>query len=64
METAETPPDDQQLGQYAPALLSTEHWSLLSARSLIWSGAQSRGTVFLTLRPFREQPPRFPTPPV
>ena len=41
--------DDVQLGEHAPALLSTEHWSLLAARSLIWSEAQSRATVFLTV---------------
>lgn len=40
---------ERQLGEHAPALLSTEHWSLLSARSLIWSEAQSRATVFLTV---------------
>jgi hypothetical protein len=37
------------LGEHAPALLATEHWSLLAARSLIWSEAQSRAAVFLTL---------------
>ena len=40
---------DQQLGPNAAALLAAEHWSLLSARSLIWSEAQSRATVFLTV---------------
>jgi hypothetical protein len=30
---------DAQLGAHAPALLATEHWSLLAARSLIWSEA-------------------------
>jgi hypothetical protein len=40
---------DRQLGEHAPALLAAEHWSLLAARSLIWSEAQSRATVFLTL---------------
>jgi hypothetical protein len=41
--------DDTELGEHAPALLAAEHWSLLSARSLIWSEAQSRATVFLTV---------------
>jgi len=34
----------------APAILATEHWSLLAARSLIWNEAMSRATVFLTVR--------------
>jgi hypothetical protein len=37
------------LGPYAAAILSTEHWSLLSSRSLIWNEAMSRTTVFLSL---------------
>jgi hypothetical protein len=41
--------DDRQLGPHAPALLAVEHWSLIAARSLIWSEAQSRATVFLTV---------------
>jgi hypothetical protein len=41
--------DDRPLGEHAPALLAAEHWSLLAARSLIWSEAQSRATVFLTV---------------
>jgi hypothetical protein len=40
---------DTGLGAHAPALLAAEHWSLLSARSLIWNEAQSRTTVFLTV---------------
>src|SRR5262245_1690893 len=40
---------DEDLGPHAPALLAAEHWSLLSARSLIWNEAQSRATVFLTV---------------
>jgi hypothetical protein len=40
---------DRPLGEHAPALLAAEHWSLLAARSLIWSEAQSRATVILTL---------------
>jgi hypothetical protein len=42
-------PADPPLGEHAAALLSAEHWSLLAARSLIWSEAQSRATVFLTV---------------
>jgi hypothetical protein len=36
-------------GPHAPAILATEHWSLLAARSLIWNEAMSRATVFLTV---------------
>ena len=36
-------------GPHAAAILATEHWSLLAARSLIWNEAQSRATVFLTV---------------
>jgi hypothetical protein len=43
------PEGEQPLGEHAPALLAAEHWSLLAARSLIWSEAQSRATVFLTV---------------
>jgi hypothetical protein len=49
METAAGGADDRRLGEHAPALLAAEHWSLLAARSLIWSEAQSRATVFLTV---------------
>ena len=42
-------PDDAPLGPYAAAILATEHWSLLAARSLIWNEAMSRATVFLTV---------------
>jgi hypothetical protein len=45
----ETADNDPPLGEHAAALLAAEHWSLLSARSLIWSEAQSRVTVFLTV---------------
>jgi hypothetical protein len=49
--SASAAPDgpDGALGAHAPALLATEHWSLLAARSLIWNEAQSRATVFLTV---------------
>jgi hypothetical protein len=40
---------DGPLGPHAAAILATEHWSLLSARSLIWNEAMSRATVFLTV---------------
>lgn len=49
METSAGGADDRRLGEHAPALLAAEHWSLLAARSLIWSEAQSRATVFLTV---------------
>ena len=42
-------PGDRQFGPYAVAILANEHWSLLAARSLIWSEALSRATVFLTV---------------
>jgi hypothetical protein len=37
------------LGPHAAQILSTEHWSLLAARSLIWNEASHRATVFLTV---------------
>src|SRR5262245_36601277 len=37
------------LGPNAAAILATEHWSLIAARSLIWNEAMSRATVFLTV---------------
>jgi hypothetical protein len=40
---------EHPLGPHAAAILATEHWSLLSARSLIWNEAMSRATVFLTV---------------
>ncbi|HEU4542745.1 MAG TPA: hypothetical protein VFR23_16570 [Jiangellaceae bacterium] len=40
---------DHTLGPNAATILATEHWSLLSARSLIWNEAMSRATVFLTV---------------
>ena len=40
---------NRPLGPHAAAILATEHWSLLAARSLIWNEAQSRATVFLTV---------------
>ncbi|MEJ3653480.1 hypothetical protein WEH80_10890 [Actinomycetes bacterium KLBMP 9759] len=43
------PPSPPSLGPDAVAILSTEHWSLLSSRSLIWSEAMNRSTVFLSL---------------
>jgi hypothetical protein len=36
-------------GPNGAAILATEHWSLLATRSLIWSEAMSRATVFLTV---------------
>jgi hypothetical protein len=40
---------DQPFGPHAAQILATEHWSLLAARSLIWSEAMSRANVFLTV---------------
>jgi hypothetical protein len=41
--------DDDPLGPHAAAIVATEHWSLIAARSLIWNEALSRATVFLTV---------------
>lgn len=40
---------DRPFGPNAAQFLSTEHWSLLATRSLIWTEALSRATVFLTV---------------
>jgi len=40
---------DRPFGPDAAALLSAEHWSLLSTRSMLWTEAISRTTVFLTV---------------
>jgi hypothetical protein len=40
---------DHPFGPDGAAILATEHWSLLAARSLIWNEAQSRATVFLSV---------------
>ena len=40
---------DHPLGPHAPAILATEHWSLLGTRSQIWNEALNRATVFLTV---------------
>jgi hypothetical protein len=40
---------EHPLGPSAPAILATEHWSLLATRSLIWNEAMSRANVFLTV---------------
>jgi hypothetical protein len=42
-------PPGHPFGPDGAAILATEHWSLLSARSLLWSEAQSRATVFLSV---------------
>jgi hypothetical protein len=44
-----TPHSDQALGEHAVQILSTEHWSLLSSRSLAYIESFSRVTVFLTV---------------
>src|ERR687898_1190504 len=40
---------DRPYGPDGAAIVATEHWSLLAARSLIWNEAMSRATVFLTV---------------
>jgi hypothetical protein len=53
MEATEPVPADKAserpFGPHASTILATEHWSLLGTRSLIWSEALSRATVFLTV---------------
>jgi hypothetical protein len=49
VDVAAGEPSDARLGPHAAAILATEHWSLLAARSLIWNEAMSRATVFLTV---------------
>lgn len=39
----------RSFGPHAAAILATEHWSLLAARTLVWNEALSRATVFLTV---------------
>jgi hypothetical protein len=46
---APSPASDHPFGPDGAAILATEHWSLLAARSLIWNEAMSRATVFLTV---------------
>jgi hypothetical protein len=43
------PAGDHPFGPDGAAILATEHWSLLAARSLLWNEAQSRATVFLSV---------------
>ena len=45
--TASTSASDHPLGPDAAAILATEHWSLIAARSLLWNEAYSRTTIFL-----------------
>jgi hypothetical protein len=44
---ASAPVSDHPLGPDAVAILATEHWSLIAARSLLWNEAYSRTTIFL-----------------
>jgi hypothetical protein len=44
-----SPASDHPFGPDGAAILATEHWSLLSSRSLIWNEAMSRATVFLSV---------------
>jgi hypothetical protein len=46
---APSPASEQPFGPDAATILATEHWSLLGFRSLIWSEAMSRATVFLSV---------------
>jgi hypothetical protein len=46
---APSPANDHPFGPDGAAILATEHWSLLAARSLLWNEAQSRATVFLSV---------------
>jgi CHASE2 domain-containing sensor protein len=43
------PREDADFGEHAAAILSTEHWSLLSSRSLTYTESFNRVTVFLTI---------------
>jgi hypothetical protein len=47
--TAAAHANARPLGRDAAAILATEHWGLIAARSLIWNEAMSRATVFLTV---------------
>jgi hypothetical protein len=49
VDVADGEAGDSELGPHAAALLATEHWGLLAARTLIWNEAMSRATVFLTV---------------
>jgi hypothetical protein len=40
---------ERPLGPEAASILSTEHWSLLATRTLIWNEAMSRANIFLTV---------------
>jgi hypothetical protein len=42
-------PGERRFGPEAASLLSTEHWGLLSTRSMLWNEAISRTSVFLTV---------------
>jgi hypothetical protein len=42
-------PGSRGFGPDAATILSTEHWSLLGTRSMLWNEAMSRTTVFLTV---------------
>jgi hypothetical protein len=46
---APNPASGHPFGPDGAAILATEHWSLIAARSLIWNEAMSRATVFLSV---------------
>ena len=48
VEMAQRRESGHPLTSHAATFLSTEHWSLLSARSLAWNESSNRVTVFLT----------------
>ena len=47
--TVPHPAANHPFGPDGAAILASEHWSLLAARSLIWNEAQSRATVLLSV---------------
>jgi hypothetical protein len=46
---ASKPLSDHPFGPDAVAILATEHWSLIESRSLLWTEAMSRTTIFLSV---------------
>jgi hypothetical protein len=46
---ASKPVSDHRFGPDAAAILTTEHWSLLGTRSLLWTESMSRTTIFLSV---------------
>jgi hypothetical protein len=44
-----SPVGDRPLGPDAVAILSTEHWSLIASRSMLWNEALNRTAIFLSV---------------